>query len=182
MNAESELEAVGMAWGAAATGARAATGSTGQGPVPDAGIALRAHVGGGATGHLQHVPQPGRLLPGHPGRRARRLPADRPRPAGRAGGDRAHAARVPPGRQVAEPRPRVRRLPARPHPGSRRPSKPRDFGALPGEGLGRRRVAHRFGMVRRTVTPARRGQDRATPVRARGQGPVHRNQAPAART
>jgi len=31
MNAESELEAVGMAWGAAATGARAATGSTGQG-------------------------------------------------------------------------------------------------------------------------------------------------------
>lgn len=31
MNAESELEAVGMAWGAAATGARAATGSVGQG-------------------------------------------------------------------------------------------------------------------------------------------------------
>jgi 2-oxoglutarate/2-oxoacid ferredoxin oxidoreductase subunit alpha len=31
MNAESELEAVGMAWGAAATGARTATGSTGQG-------------------------------------------------------------------------------------------------------------------------------------------------------
>jgi 2-oxoglutarate ferredoxin oxidoreductase subunit alpha len=31
MNAESELEAIGMTWGAAATGARAATGSTGQG-------------------------------------------------------------------------------------------------------------------------------------------------------
>jgi len=31
MNAESELEAVGMAWGAASTGVRAATGSTGQG-------------------------------------------------------------------------------------------------------------------------------------------------------
>ena len=31
INAESELEAIGMAWGAAATGARAATGSTGQG-------------------------------------------------------------------------------------------------------------------------------------------------------
>lgn len=31
LNAESELEAVGMAWGALATGARAATGSTGQG-------------------------------------------------------------------------------------------------------------------------------------------------------
>ena len=31
INAESELEAVGMAWGAAATGARAATGSCGQG-------------------------------------------------------------------------------------------------------------------------------------------------------
>jgi 2-oxoglutarate/2-oxoacid ferredoxin oxidoreductase subunit alpha len=31
VNAESELEAVGMAWGAAATGTRSATGSTGQG-------------------------------------------------------------------------------------------------------------------------------------------------------
>lgn len=31
MNAESELEAIGMAWGAAATGTRTATGSTGQG-------------------------------------------------------------------------------------------------------------------------------------------------------
>src|SRR5215468_7665460 len=31
INAESELEAAGMAWGAVATGARAATGSTGQG-------------------------------------------------------------------------------------------------------------------------------------------------------
>lgn len=31
MNAESELEAIGMAWGAAATGVRAATGSCGQG-------------------------------------------------------------------------------------------------------------------------------------------------------
>jgi 2-oxoglutarate ferredoxin oxidoreductase subunit alpha len=31
MNAESELEAIGMAWGAAATGTRSATGSTGQG-------------------------------------------------------------------------------------------------------------------------------------------------------
>lgn len=31
VNAESEIEAVGMAWGAAATGTRAATGSTGQG-------------------------------------------------------------------------------------------------------------------------------------------------------
>ena len=31
MNAESELEAVGMAWGAAATGTRSSTGSTGQG-------------------------------------------------------------------------------------------------------------------------------------------------------
>ena len=31
INAESEIEAVGMAWGASSTGARAATGSTGQG-------------------------------------------------------------------------------------------------------------------------------------------------------
>src|SRR5438105_15152911 len=34
INAESELEAVGMAWGALSTGARAATGSSGQGPSP----------------------------------------------------------------------------------------------------------------------------------------------------
>ena len=45
MNAESELEAVGMAWGAVATGARAATGSTGQGlslmeePIAEAAMA-----------------------------------------------------------------------------------------------------------------------------------------------
>ena len=31
INSESEIEAIGQAWGAAATGARAATGSTGQG-------------------------------------------------------------------------------------------------------------------------------------------------------
>ena len=30
INSESEIEAIGQAWGAAATGARAATGSTGQ--------------------------------------------------------------------------------------------------------------------------------------------------------
>ena len=40
INAESELEAVGMAWGALATGARAATGSTGQGLVAHAGELL----------------------------------------------------------------------------------------------------------------------------------------------
>ena len=34
VNAESELEAVGMVWGAGAAGSRAATGSTGQGLSP----------------------------------------------------------------------------------------------------------------------------------------------------
>ena len=71
INAESELEAVGMAWGAAATGTRAATGSVGQGlslmqeslseicraRCPDRGA--------------EHGARAGRLLPGHPRRGAR---------------------------------------------------------------------------------------------------------------
>ena len=66
MNAESELEAVGMAWGAAATGTPAATGSTGQGlslmQESLAEIDARPHP----ARRAQHGPGPGRLLAGHP--------------------------------------------------------------------------------------------------------------------
>ena len=71
MNAESELEAVGMAWGAAATGTPAATGSTGQGlslmqeSLAEITLARLPLV------VLEHGPGPGRLLAGHPRRRPR---------------------------------------------------------------------------------------------------------------
>ena len=80
INAESELEAVGMAWGAAATGTRAATGSVGQGlslMQESLSELCRARA---AAGGAQHGPRPGRLLPGHPGRRPRRLPPHRAGP------------------------------------------------------------------------------------------------------
>ena len=115
VNAESELEAVGMCWGALTTGARAATGSTGQGlslmqeSFAEAALARLAH------GDLQHVAWPERLLPSHAWRRARRLPPHRARADGRGRGGRAHATRVPSRRQVAQPGARLRRLPHRAH-------------------------------------------------------------------
>ena len=74
MNAESELEAVGMAWGAAATGTPRATGSTGQGlslmQESLAEIVARARP----ARRAQHGARAGRLLAGDPRRRPRRLP------------------------------------------------------------------------------------------------------------
>src|SRR4051812_18143678 len=65
MNAESELEAVGMAWGAAATGTPSATGSTGQGrwrlqePLADATYAPAPRgVRNKAPGQGGHLPAP----------------------------------------------------------------------------------------------------------------------------
>ncbi len=89
MNAESELEAVGMAWGAAATGTPAATGSTGPGPLAHAGVAGRDHPRPPPARRPRHVPGAGRLLPGHPWRRPRRLPPPRARPRRRRRGGRA---------------------------------------------------------------------------------------------
>ena len=107
-----------MAWGALATGARAATGSTGQ------GLSLMQESFSEITlaelplVDLQHGARPAGLLPGDARRRSRRLPPHRARAPGRARRRRARAARVPPRRQVAQPRARLRRLPARPHAGS----------------------------------------------------------------
>ena len=81
INAESELEAVGMAWGALATGARAATGSTGQGLSLMQESFSRDHAGRAAARRLQHGARPAGLLPGDPGRRPRRLPPHRARAA-----------------------------------------------------------------------------------------------------
>ena len=70
MNAESELEAVGMAWGAAATGTPAATGSTGQGLSLMQESLAEMRLRRGPAGRAQHGARAGRLLAGHPRRRA----------------------------------------------------------------------------------------------------------------
>ena len=145
INAESELEAVGMAWGALATGARAATGSTGQ------GLSLMQESFSEITlaelplVDLQHGARPAGLLPGDARRRPRRLPPHRARTAGRARRRRARAARVPPRRQVAQPGAHLRRLPARAHAGGADDRDRSTFPTLPAEGLGgrRHRVGHR---------------------------------------
>ncbi len=140
INAESELEAVGMAWGALSTGARAATGFDRSGALADAGVVLRDHARRAPARHLQHGAWSAGLLPGDAGRRSRRLPTHRARAARRARGSRARAARVPPRRQVAQPGAGVRRLPARAHPGGDLDRIRRVPGASE-EGLGGRRLA-----------------------------------------
>ena len=131
INAESELEAVGMAWGAAATGTRAATGSVGQGlSLMQESLSEICQARAAARG-AQHGARSGRLLPGHPGRRARRLPAHRAGPGRRPRGGRAGPAGLPPGRPVAQPGD----LPGRLLPGPRarggRGRRRLDFGPLP---------------------------------------------------
>ncbi len=117
INAESELEAVGMAWGALATGARAATGSTGQGlslmqeSFSEITLAELPLVVFNMARGQQDYYQATR------GRRSRRLPPHRARTARRVGRCRARAARVPPRRQVAQPGADLRRLPPRAHAG-----------------------------------------------------------------
>ena len=66
MNAESEIEAVGMAWGAAATGPPAATGSVGQGLSLMQESIAEIVPRPAAPRRPQHGPRPGRLLPGRP--------------------------------------------------------------------------------------------------------------------
>ena len=110
MNAESELEAVGMAWGVAATGTPAATGSTGQGLSLIAGVAGRDHPCPAAAGGAEHGPGPGRLLAGHARRRARRLPPHRAGAGRRGRGGGARPVGISPDGYVAEPGARVRRL------------------------------------------------------------------------
>ncbi len=85
MNAESELEAINMVWGAAGCGVRAMIASTGQGislmqeslaELANAQIPVRRR---------QHDARAGRLLSGDARRRPRRLPAHRARALDGAG-------------------------------------------------------------------------------------------------
>ena len=131
INAESELEAVGMTWGALSTGARAATGSTGPGPLAHAGVVLGDHARRAAARRVQHGARPAGLLPGDARRRSRRLPPHRARAAGRDRRRRARAARVPPRRQVAQPRAALRRLPPRAHAGGAHDRAASTFPELP---------------------------------------------------
>ena len=166
IDAESELEAVGMASGALATGARRRDRLDGPGPLAHAGVVLRDHAGRASARHLQHGPRPTGLLPGHAGRRSRRLPPYRSGAPGR----RAKASSTCNSRSTSPtsgaPGVDLRRLPARAHAGSeldRADLVPR----APPQGLGRRRVA--LGKRPRSgVTPARRGQDRSAAIGQEG--------------
>ena len=84
LQAESEVGAINMVYGAAGTGARVLTSSSSARHLPQAGghqlhsrrrAALRHHERHARRPRpRRHPGRPGRLLPGHPGRRPRRLP------------------------------------------------------------------------------------------------------------
>ena len=78
-----------MAWGAAATGTPAATGSTGQGLSLMQESLAEITCAAAAAGRAQHGAGAGRLLAGDPRRRSRRLPPPRAGADGRARGGRA---------------------------------------------------------------------------------------------
>ena len=122
-----------MAWGAAATGTPAATGSTGQGLSLMQESLSEIDARRAPARRVQHGAGAGRLLPGDARRRPRRLPPHRARAHGRPRGGRAHPARVPPRRQVAQPGARLRRLLPRAHARSRSTSSRVDFAPLPAE-------------------------------------------------
>ena len=78
-----------------ATGRARATGSTGQGLSPDAGVARRDRRSPSSRSSSFNMARgAGRLLPGDARRRPRRLPPHRARAAGRRRGRRARAARA----------------------------------------------------------------------------------------
>ena len=153
-----------MAWGALATGARAATGSTGQGlslmqesfseitlaELPLVIFNLARGQGdyfqatrGGGHGDYRHIV----LAP----RRHHR-------------GRRAHPARVPPRRPVAQPGPRLRRLPHRARRGGGRRSADRlRAGARPRTG---RSTGHATGTRRTPGSSPRSGWPRPAPSRS----------------
>ena len=87
-------------------------------------------------------------------------------PDGHRRGGRAHAARVPPRRQVAQPRARLRRLPPRAHPEVGATSSRSTFAHAPGEGLGGRRLARRQSGRSRHRLAARLRQARPRAARA----------------
>ena len=149
--------------GRARNGARAATGSTGQGlslmqeSFSEITLAELPLVIFNMARGQQDYYQATR-------RRSRRLPAHRARTARHQRRRRARAARVPPRRQVAQPRARLRRLPPRPHPGGGR-GRDRPLSPRSAEGLGRRRQRERVGPV------ARRHAARSLEARAEGLRP-----------
>ncbi len=180
MNAESELEAVGMAWGAAATGTRARDRLDRPGPVADAGVARRGRAGPRPARRAQHGPGPGRLLAGHPGRRPRRLPHAGARPHGRARGGRAHAARVPPRRPRGATRCCSSATTTSRTRTSRSTSQPIDFGPARRPTTGRstapRAAPARPGSSRRSATTKQRDDVRLRPRRALPAGARRRPQ------
>ena len=84
MNAASEIEAVNMTLGAAAAGARAGTGSCGQGVALMQEAIAEAALNRDAVRGVHHGPGPAGLLPVHPRRRLGRLPHDHAGAQGRA--------------------------------------------------------------------------------------------------
>ena len=80
VQAESELAAVNMVYGAAASGVRAMTSSSSP------GVSLKQEGISYLAGPGVHPARPGRLFPGHPGRRQRRLPHRGPGPRQHPGG------------------------------------------------------------------------------------------------
>ena len=114
LQAESEVAAINMVYGAAAAGARVMTASSSPGHQPEAGGHLLPRRGRAALRHRQHHarrPGPGqhralpvRLLPGHPRRRPRRLPHHRAGALVGAGDGRPDAGGLRPGRPVPQPR------------------------------------------------------------------------------
>ena len=165
-----------MAWGAAATGTRAATGSTGPGTVADAGVARRDDAGASSRSWCSTWPRgQGDYFQatrggGHGDYRHLVLA-----PMDVARGGRAHAAGVPPRRHVAQPGAGLRRLLPRAHLRSRSTSRrstsgrcpPKDW-ALDGS-LGRHRAGQaRVAARRRQATRRRRLRPRRLlPARAR---------------
>ena len=142
-----------MAWGALATGARAATGSTGQGLSLMQESFSRDHAGRAAARHLQHGARPAGLLPGDARRRARRLPPHRARAAGRqrgASSSRSSRSTSPTSgatrcSSTATTCSRTRRR--------RSTIEPLDVPGAAGQGLGGRRLARRAPGESRVVTP-----------------------------
>ena len=138
INAESEIEAINMALGAAATGARAATGSCGQGiSLMQEGIAELARSTScpsssstwpGASRTTSSAPAGG----GWGDYRTITLAAQ-----GHPRGGGKHPGALPPGRPVPHPGHPLRRLRHRPHLGRHRGAKRWEFGPLPSRRTGR---------------------------------------------
>ena len=114
MQAESEVAAINMVYGAAGAGARVMTSSSSPGiSLMQEGISYIAGAELPCVAGERHARRPGArrraavaggLFPGDEGRRPRRLPRDRARPGRSAGGRRTDPAGLRPGRHVPQSR------------------------------------------------------------------------------